>query len=192
MLLQIIHEGGAYMRRAILVNHLSQDEIRKRMVTSKEREQYQRWQSIFLTSKGLQSNIVAEYVGTTKGTVHQWVYQYNHDGPDGFTLQGRGGRRFGFLSLEEEADLLDSIRPVAEKGRIINASAIKTQLEERLAKKVSKDYLYDLLHRHEWRKVMPRPQHPKADKEKQEEFKKNFRSWWQPPKKTSTRRIKDQ
>ena len=180
------------MRCTTLVNHLDQDEIRERMVTSKEREQYQRWQSIFLTSKGLQADIIAEYVGTTKGTVHQWVYQYNHDGPDGFTLQGRGGRRFGFLSLEEEAELLESIRPRAEKGRIFNAFAIKEQIEERLAKRVSKDYLYDLLHRHKWRKVMPRPQHPKADKEKQEEFKKNFRSWWQPPKKTSARRIKDQ
>jgi transposase len=180
------------MRSTTLANHLSQDEIRGRMVTSKEREQYQRWQSIFLTSKGLQSDIVAEYIGTTKGTVHQWVYQYNHGGPDGFVLQGRGGRRFGFLNLEEEAKLLESIRPRAEKGRILNAFAIKEQIEERLTKKVSKDYLYDLLHRHKWRKVMPRPQHPKADKEKQEEFKKNFQSWWQPPKKTSVRRTKDQ
>jgi len=89
---------------------------------------------------------------------------------------GEGRKAFWFLSLEEEAELLDSIRPIAEKGRIINAFAIKEQIEERLAKKVSKDYLYDLLHRHKWRKVMPRPQHPKADKEKQEEFKKNFRS----------------
>lgn len=180
------------MRCAALMNHLGQDEIKERMITSKEREQYQRWQSIFLTSKGLQADMVAEYVGTTKGTVHQWVYQYNHNGPDGFTLQGRGGRRFGYLSLQEEEELLESIRPRAEKGRILNAFTIKEQLEERLSKKVSKDYLYDLLHRHKWRKVMPRPQHPKADKEKQEEFKKNFRSWWQPPKKTSARRIKDQ
>jgi transposase len=179
------------MRCTTLVNHLDQDEIRERMVKSKEREQYQRWQSIFLTMKGLQADIVAEYVGTTKGTVHQWVYQYNHDGPDGFTLRGQGGRRFGYLSLEEEVALLESIRPTAEKGRILNAFALKEQIEERLAKKVSKDYLYDLLHRHKWRKVMPRPQHPKADKEKQEEFKKNFPSWWQPLKKISSQRIKD-
>ncbi len=83
------------MRCTTLVNHLGQDEIRERMLKSKERVQYQRWQSIFLTIKGLPADIVAEYVGTTKGTVHQWVYQYNHDGPDGFTLRGRGGRRFG-------------------------------------------------------------------------------------------------
>lgn len=179
------------MRFTTLVNHLGQDEIRERMLQSKNREQCQRWQAVFLTSKGLETEMVAEYIGTTKGTVHQWVYQYNHYGPEGYTLRGRGGRRFGYLSLEEEAKLLDSIRSRAEKGLIVNAFAIKEQIEERLAKKVSKDYLYDLLHRHHWRKVMPRPQHPKADKEKQEEFKKNSRSWWQPPKKASTRRTKD-
>jgi transposase len=120
------------MRCTTLVNHLDQAEIRERMLKSREREQYQRWQSIFLTMKGLQADLVAEYVGTTKGTVHQWVYQYNHGGPDGFVLQGRGGRRFGFLNLEEEAQLLESIRPKAEKGRIINAFTIKEQIEEQL------------------------------------------------------------
>jgi hypothetical protein len=29
-----------------------------------------------------------------------------------------------------------------------------------------------LLNRHRWRKIVPRPAHPKADKEKREEFKK--------------------
>jgi len=179
------------MRKAILVNHLNQNEIRKRMGESKDREQFQRWQSIFLTSKGLQADTIAEYIGTTKGTVHQWVFQYNHNGPDGFLRQGRGGRRFGFLTLGEEAALLESMQSTAERGRVVTAFAIRVQIEEKVGKRVSKDYLYDLLHRHGWRKVMPRPQHPKADKEKQEEFKKNFRSWWQPPSKVSPKKTKD-
>ena len=62
------------MRHTTLLNHLGQDEIRERMITSKDREQYQRWQCIFLTSKGLQPCLIAEYVGSTKGTIHQWVY----------------------------------------------------------------------------------------------------------------------
>ena len=55
-----------------------------------------------------------------------------------------------------------------KKGRIFTASAIKAQIEEAVGKDVSKDYLYDILRRHGWRKVVPRPQHPKADTEKQE------------------------
>jgi transposase len=174
------------MRPTKLMDHLGQDELKQRMKASKDREQFQRWQSIFLTGKGLHADIVAEYVGTTKGTVHQWVYQYNHDGPDSFMLHGRGGRRSGFLSLDEERGLLEQVQPLAGKGRIITAFAIKMQIEQRIGKNVSKDYLYDILHRHGWRKVMPRPQHPKADSEKQEEFKKNSRSWWQAPRKGSS------
>lgn len=79
------------MRPTKLMNRLEEHELKKRTKASKDREQFQRWQSIFLTSKGLQAGVVAEYLGTTRGTVHQWVYQYNHDGPDGFLLHGRGG-----------------------------------------------------------------------------------------------------
>jgi len=180
------------MRPTKLMDHLDQDELKKRMKASADRDQFQRWQSIFLTGKGLSSEIVAEYVGTTKGTVHQWVYQYNHDGPDGFLLQGRGGRRFGLLTLDEERDLLEQVRSKAEQGRILTAYAVRSYIEKKTGQTVSKDYLYDVLHRHGWRKVMPRPQHPKADAEKQEAFKKNFRSWWQPPRKASAKKTPGQ
>jgi transposase len=176
------------MRPTKLMNHLDQEGLRQQMKTAADREQFQRWQAIFLTSKGLSSEVIAEYVGTTRGTVHQWVYQYNHHGPEGIRLQGRGGRRFGLLTLDEERSLLEQIRSKAERGRIITANALKVYIEEKTGETVSKDYPYDMLHRHGWRKVMPRPQHPKADKEKQEAFKKNSQSWWQAPRKISAKK----
>jgi transposase len=181
----------AFMRQAKLAEHLKEEDIKAKMRASKVRDQFQRWQAIYLTMKGLRAEIVAEYLGTTQGTVHQWIYQYNHYGPESFILQGRGGRRFGFLKLEEEKALLEDMRTNAEHGKIITAFAIREHIEKRVGKSVSKDYLYDLLHRHGWRKIMPRPRHPKANKERQEEFKKNFGNWWQPPKKVSPGRIKD-
>jgi transposase len=180
------------MRPTKLMNHLDEEGLKKQMKASVDRGQFQRWQAIFLTSKGLSSEVVAEYVGTTKGTVHQWVYQYNHNGSDGILLQGRGGRRFGLLTLDEERDLLEQVRSKAEQGRILTAYAVRDHIEEKTGKAVSEDYLYDILHRHGWRKVMPRPQHPKADKEKQENFKKNSRSWWQAPQKTSAKKTPGQ
>jgi len=180
------------MRPTKLINHLDAEGLKKQMKASTNREQFQRWQVIFLSSKGLTSEVVADYVGTTKGTVHQWVFQYNHHGPDGVLLQGRGGRRFGLLTLDEERSLLEQIRSKAEQGSIITASAVKVRIEEKTGKAVSEDYIYDVLHRHGWRKVMPRPRHPKADNEKQEEFKKNSRSWWQPPQKTLTKKTPGQ
>jgi transposase len=169
------------MRKTSIRDHLNQEQIRKEMQGPGTREQFQRWQAIYLMAKGLLVEQVAEYVGVAKGTIHQWVFQYNHQGPGSFSLQGRGGRRFGIMSVEEEADLLEGLRAEAERGEIVGAFWLREMVEKKLGREVSKDYLYDLLHRHDWRKVVPRPRHPKADVEKQEEFKKNSRSWWQPP-----------
>jgi transposase len=177
------------MRKTELKNHLEQAEIRKEMQDSETREQFQRWQAIYLVRKGLRVEQVAEYIGITKGTVYQWVFQYNHEGPESFQLRGRGGRRFGLMSFEEEADFLEHLRAEAARGEIVGAFWLRERLEKKLGHKVSKDYLYDLLHRHDWRKVVPRPRHPNADVEKQEEFKKNSRSWWQPPPRASRRKI---
>ncbi len=179
------------MRRAVLENHLSQNELRKRMIESEGREQFQRWQALFMISKGLTADKAAEYLGSTPGTVHQWIFRYNHGGPELFVLQGRGGRRFGLLSIEEEETLLAELRARAEQGGIVAAFAIRSQVEGRVGRQVSKDYLYDLLHRHGWRKVTPRPKHPKAKKEEQEEFKKNFPALWRPPLQRSPRATPD-
>ena len=72
------------MRRTKLMEHLSESELRSRVKAAKDHEGFQRWQSILLASKGLPLKLVAEYVGSTSGAVHQWVHQYNHYGPDGF------------------------------------------------------------------------------------------------------------
>lgn len=177
------------MRKTELRDHLEQAKIRKEMQECETREQFQRWQAIYLVSKGLRAEQVADYTGVTKGTIYQWVFQYNHEGPESFELKGRGGRRSGLMSFEEESRFLEGLRAEAERGEIVGAFLLRERLEEKLGHKVSKDYLYDLLHRHGWRKVVPRPRHPDADAEKQDQFKKNFRSWWQPLPRASRRRI---
>ncbi|MGC8490892.1 MAG: helix-turn-helix domain-containing protein [Syntrophobacteraceae bacterium] len=176
------------MRKTELRDHLEEAKIRKEMQECETREQFQRWQAIYLVGKGLRTEQVADYTGVTKGTIYQWVFQYNHDGPESFQLKGRGGRRFGLMSFDEESMFLENLRAEAEKGEIVGAFWLRERLEKKLGHKVSKDYLYDLLHRHDWRKVVPRPRHPDADVEKQDEFKKNSRNWWQPPPRASRRR----
>ena len=169
------------MRKAKLKDYLRSEELRQRMLGSKGREQFQRWQALYLTSKGLSAAEIAEYVGVSAGTVHQWVHHYNCAGPEQMVLEGRGGRRFGLLSLNQEAAVLEGLRREAEQGQVVAAFRIRETVEKKAGKAVSKDYLYDLLHRHGWRKIMPRPVHPRGDWGAQQAFKKNSRSWWEPP-----------
>jgi hypothetical protein len=67
-----------------LMDHLDEGELRRRMKAAKDLDNFQRWQSIFLASRGLPLKLVTEYVGSTTAAVNQWVHQYNHYGPDGF------------------------------------------------------------------------------------------------------------
>jgi transposase len=105
-------------------------------------------------------------------------------------LEGRGGRTGGLFTWEEEEALLSEISEKAMQGLVVIAHPIREYVERKLGRAVSKDYAYDLLHRHGWRKVSPRPEHPKVNKEEQEEFKKNSLSSWRPPLKASRKKIR--
>ena len=180
------------MRRATIVSHLNPEELKNHMRASKDRQQFQRWQVIHIMSThkyGAQE--VAELVGVTKGTVYQWIHTYNQKGPDALILQGRGGRTGGLLTWEEEELLLNEISEEAKQKLVVIAQPIRRCVEKKLGRAVSKDYAYDLLHRHGWRKVSPRPEHPKVNKEQQEAFKKNDLTSWRPLLKASRKKIKD-
>ena len=44
--------------------------------------------------------------------------------------------------------------------------------EKKVGHPVARFTIYRLLERHDWRKIAPRPRHPKADSEDQDAFKK--------------------
>jgi len=88
---------------------------------------------------------------------------------------GSGGRRRSNLSLEEEVELLEPFIEKAKSGGILVVASIHEALEKRLGRKVALASVYNLLHRHDWRKLAPDKRHVKADPEIQEEWKKNCR-----------------
>jgi transposase len=73
---------------------------------------------------------------------------------------------------EEEAFLRDWLQRAAH-GEVLTAKQLRAQLEKVAGRKVTLGYVYGLLHRHGWRKLGPRPRHPKAQMKAQERFKKN-------------------
>ena len=63
---------------------------------------------------------------------------------------------------------------------LLSAKQLHAQLVERAGRKLTLGYVYGLLHRHEWRKLGPRPRHPRANLQAQERFKKNSPDSWKP------------
>lgn len=90
--------------------------------------------------------------------------------------RGRGGRRWAFLTMDRERELLTTLQAEAGRGQGLTAKQIHGRVQQAVGKKVALDYVYRLLHRHGWRKLGPRPRHVKADPQAQAEFKKNSRN----------------
>ena len=138
---------------------------------------YQRVQCLWLRAElGLNSTQIAAAVGFTKGTVRVIQSRYFAEGESVLIGEGRGGRRHQYLTAEEEDNLLKDFFDKAREGGVLVVSEIKNAYEKKAGRPVNKSTVYRMLERHGWRKIAPRPHHPKADIEAQETFKKNSRS----------------
>jgi hypothetical protein len=55
---------------------------------------------------------------------------------------------------------------------LLNIRVLKIAYEGEIGHPTSDSTIYNLLARHQWRKLMPRPFHPERDEEAQEAYKK--------------------
>jgi transposase len=120
----------------------------------------------------LSAQKIAVNVGLNRGTVEQIIARYFKGGAKTLVGGGSGGRRHAYLSTEDEKLFIKRFIPKASEGGIIVVNEIVREFEELVERKVSESTVYRLLARHGWRKIAPRPKHPKADRTKQTEFKK--------------------
>jgi transposase len=156
--------------------HLTREEVKQRM-TSDPRPLYrQRWLIIYnALVEPRKAEDIARHCGVAKATVHAVISSYNRLGVAAVETAGKGGRRSGYLSLDEEREFLAPFFGCAAQGELTTTEEIWHAFEARVGHEVDESTIYRLLARHGWRKLMPRPRHPKADPQAQEQFKKTLR-----------------
>ena len=76
------------------------------------------------------------------------------------------------MTLAEERALLAGFANAAGAGEMLNIHDLKAAYEKAIGHATSNSTVYNLLARHGWRKLMPRPFHPKRDIAAQNTFKK--------------------
>src|SRR6266571_7193552 len=155
--------------------HLTVEEVKKRMTTDSRSLYRQRWLIICnaLVEPG-KAEAIARHCGVSKATVHAVISSYNRLGVAAMETAGKGGRWSGYLSLEEERAFLTPFFGRAERGELATTEEIWRAFEARVGHEVDDSTIYRLLARHGWRKLMPRPRHPQADPQVQEQFKKTL------------------
>lgn len=132
---------------------MSPEDLQTWVRESHSREELQKRLAIWLTHSGpFTAHHVATLLGISKFTVWQWVGQYNRLGPSGLARVGRGGRRWAYLTPDQEAAFLKKLSERALQRDILSTRQIQDELCAATGKKVSRSYVYELLSRHHWPK----------------------------------------
>ena len=147
--------------------------LAERLKRAGSHAEYQRIQCVLIRATlGSSAAQIAELMGWSTATVHVLHSRWSKEGDAIFDLRGRGGRHNQHLSPEQEHQLLAPFVERAEAGGMLTVAEIQQAYQEQLGKEVAPSTVYRLLDRHGWRKVVPRPRHPKADVAAQAAFKK--------------------
>jgi transposase len=167
-------------RYTTVKQHLSLDEMMKQLRHAKDADKRMRWQIIYTVSADPRDGkVIARQLGCGSWLVSHAVNEYNRLGAKAFSGIGSGyARTRSHLSEVEEKAFLASFKEKALSGEITTLKKIKLAYEEKIGQEVHESVIYRLVARHGWRKIQPRPSHPKKDIVAQEAFKKTSLIWW--------------
>jgi winged helix-turn-helix protein len=98
---------------------------------------------------------------------------YDHGGINALRPRPIGGRMHENMTVAEEKALLARFAKAAGAGEMLTIHDLKAAYEQAIGHQTSDSTIYNVLDRHGWRKLMPRPFHPKRDLAAQRDFKKN-------------------
>jgi transposase len=159
--------------------------IENSMKVADKAEEFRRFQAIYLRlSLNLGVKDIAKITGFSESWVRQLHHYYKKLGLEGLKSKPKGGRNNDLFSKNQELEVLSSIEDEAKVGGILEVSKVHAALEKYCDKSISKQTTYNILHRHGWRKIAPRPKHPKSDALAQETFKKTGKKSLKKLKKT--------
>ena len=119
---------------------------------------------MLMRAKGKKLAEVAQATGYGFSNITRLVRTYREDGLAAIVENHYGGNHRN-MSYEEETALLEPFRKEAEAGQIVEVSKIEAAYREAVGHSIGTGQIYNVLHRHGWRKVMPRSTHPKKASE---------------------------
>ena len=134
---------------------------------------YRRIQIVHLrASQGLTQEEIAKAVGVSRSTVSRTHMAWFAKGMASLKIASNGGRIRENMSLAEEEAFLKKFTHPAGAGELVCIQDIQKAYEQKIGHSTGSTTIYSLLKRHGWRKLMPRPHHPRRDIKAQQRFKK--------------------
>jgi transposase len=147
-------------------------ELKKALRWKLPEAQRQRISMLLLRESGMTQPAIAEAMGVSLSTVNRAHMAYDQGGIKALKPKPCGGRKRENMTIAQEKALLARFAKAAGAGEMLNIHDLKLAYERAIGHKTSSSTVYDLLGRHGWRKLMPRPFHPRQDMAAQNDFKK--------------------
>jgi transposase len=134
----------------------------------------ERIRMVLLRESGMTQPAIAQAMGVSVSTVNRAHMSYDGGGIKSLKSKPCGGRQRENMTLAEEKALLAGFAKAAGAGEMLNIHDLKAAYEKAIGHETSNSTVYNLLDRHGWRKLMPRPFHPQRDLAAQNAFKKTL------------------
>ena len=129
---------------------------------------------LVMRAEGKSLEEISEKTGYHISTASKLIARYMRDGISAIAEnQYKGNRRN--MSFEEEAAILAPYIERAERGEMVDIKEIAAAYQKAVPHKISDTQIYYVLHRHGWRKIMPRSRHPKKASEEAIEASKKLK-----------------
>lgn len=119
---------------------------------------------LVMRAEGKSLEEISEKTGYHLSTASKLIARYMRDGISAIAENHYKGNRRN-MSYEEEAAILAPFIERAERGEMVDIKEIAAAYQKAVSHKVSDTQIYYVLHRHGWRKIMPRSRHPKKASE---------------------------
>ena len=123
-----------------------------------------RLRALLMRAKGKTLAEVVQATGYSISNITKLVRTYRAGGLAAIVENHYGGNHRN-MSYEEEAALLEPFSKKAEAGQMVEVTEMETAYREAVGHSIGTAQIYYVLHRHQWRKVMPRSKHPKKASE---------------------------
>ncbi|CTK63865.1 Transposase-like protein, ISSpn2 [Streptococcus pneumoniae] len=140
--------------------------IKTLLKDSRTAKYHKRLQIVLFRLMGKSYKEIIELLDCNQTTIWRNVKKYEEFGLDSLLQETRGGRNHAYMTVEEEKVFLARHLKAAEAGEFVTIDALFQAYKKELGRSYTRDAFYQLLKRHGWRNITPRPEHPIKKKRK--------------------------
>lgn len=161
-----------------VADHQSEQQLQRLVDRATLAVETERLRVVLLAKQGFTAPEVATCTGMSRRAVQDWVARYNREGLNGLKTRPGQGRKPALTPTQtEQLRLRLDAGPLPEDGVCtLRGKDVQRILEQEFGQLRSLNTVYVLLHQLGYSSLVPRPQHPQADPEAQEDFKKSLAS----------------